>query len=467
MATATNSCRICEVRHVTKPSVVWCPECDEGFCSDCVEHHSLAKATRHHKTITIAEYQMLPPDVLQIPQSCTNHGEKFLLYCIDHGMPCCGKCAIEGHKGCNKIVNLDDIIKNAKTSASFYEIEETLAEVMDNIKVILTIYRKILLHYQKTGSRLKSRFRKFVLRSIPTSIKCRITVVSKPTKAALRGRKKKQAQIDIPKEQTNNIDNITARLQQTIKTTATKVRGYCILSDGRMAFTCYERYNLILINVDGSNAFEVAIPGAYDVAKGATDNTVIVSSSDILKSGISIVDIQDKEIRKFIYVDSQCYSLAERNGHVICCSLSGMKMLNLHTEVISTITTEGVSSTSYIDTNGKNIYFTSYYGYSVTCCDFQGVIKLTFEESTILKNPRGISVDNDGFVYVISKYSVILISPCGAAGIQKKLVDEIREVEETERRNVAQLVETLEEKGNNLTKYQHSIVNIKQHASDL
>lgn len=64
MATATNSCRICEVRHVTKPSVVWFPECDEGFCSDCVEHHSLAKATRHHKTITIAEYQMLPPDVL-------------------------------------------------------------------------------------------------------------------------------------------------------------------------------------------------------------------------------------------------------------------------------------------------------------------------------------------------------------------------------------------------------------------
>lgn len=240
-----------------------------------------------------------------------------------------------------------------------------------------------------------------------------IAVVSKPTKAALRGRKKKQAQIDIPKEQTNNIDNITARLQQTIKTTATKVRGCCILSDGRMAFTCYERYNLILINVDGSNAFEVAIPGAYDVAKGATDNTVIVSSSDILKSGISIVDIQDKEIRKFIYVDSQCYSLAERNGHVICCSLSGMKMLNLHTEVISTITTEGVSSTSYIDTNGKNICFTSYCGYSVTCCDFQGVIKWTFEESTILKNPRGISVDNDGFVYVISKYSVILISPCG------------------------------------------------------
>ncbi|CAG2255310.1 unnamed protein product [Mytilus edulis] len=141
MASSANACGICELRHVTKQTEAWCPDCDEGFCSICVEHHSLTKATKQHKTIPMAEYQMLPPDVLQIPQSCTKHDEKFLLYCKDHDMPCCGKCANEVHKVCNEVVNLDDIIKNANTSISFQGIEETLNEVVDNIKELTKLYR--------------------------------------------------------------------------------------------------------------------------------------------------------------------------------------------------------------------------------------------------------------------------------------------------------------------------------------
>lgn len=141
MTSAVNICGICDLRHVSKPFVDWCPECEEGFCSGCVEHHSLAKATRHHKTIPIAEYQKIPPDVLQIPQACTKHDEKLLLYCKDHETPCCGKCANESHKKCQEVVNLDDIIKNAKTSTTFQEIEEKLAEVVNNIQEIQKVYK--------------------------------------------------------------------------------------------------------------------------------------------------------------------------------------------------------------------------------------------------------------------------------------------------------------------------------------
>ncbi|CAC5410601.1 unnamed protein product [Mytilus coruscus] len=515
MATAKNNCSICDLRHVTNPSVAWCPDCDEGFCSGCVEHHSLAKASRHHKTMSMAEYQMLPPDVLQIPQSCTTHDEKFLLYCKHHEMPCCGKCANEVHKGCHEVVNLDDIIKNAKTSSSFQEIEETIAEVIDNMKEILKIYRrnittlsenrkqiekqiqdirfKIDTHLNKIHKKLVDELQeveetekrkvsqlvktledkennltmyqnsisnikhhasdlqtfmsikqiekdlaneeefyqscldgdkvntKVITSSIDESVETitknvqqfgEIAVIFKPTKAALLERKKKQAQIFIPKIRTKTIENITAGLQDTIKTTSKDVKGCCILPDGRMAFTCSERSKLILKKADGSVDFEINVLGAYDVANGTTDNTVIVSSY-VIKSGISVVDIQDRKIMKFIPVEDQCFSAVEWDGHVIFCTLSEMKMLNLHTETVNTIKTEGISSASYIDTNGKNIYYTSYYGNSVTCCDFQGVIKWTFEDSTILRNPRGISVDNDDYVFVISKNSVIIISPCG------------------------------------------------------
>ncbi|XP_052067456.1 uncharacterized protein LOC127706811 [Mytilus californianus] len=240
-----------------------------------------------------------------------------------------------------------------------------------------------------------------------------IVVVVKPTKAIIRERMKRQAQIIIPKIQTKSIDNITAQLQQTIKMTSKDVRGCCILPDGRMAFTCTERRKLILMKANGTKDFEMKLLGAYDVANGTKDNTVIVSSC-LRKSGISIVDIQDRKIKKFIPDEYQCFGLVERNGNVIFCS-GFLKMLNLHTETVRTIKTGNVSSFSYVDTNGKNIYYTntSNSGHSVTCCDFQGVIKWTFKDENILKNTLRISVDEDGFAFVLSNNSVVLISPCG------------------------------------------------------
>ncbi|XP_071123697.1 tripartite motif-containing protein 5-like [Mytilus edulis] len=515
MATAKKNCSICELRHVTNPSVSWCPECDEGFCSGCVEHHSLAKASRHHKTIPMAEYQMLPPDVLQILQSCTKHDEKFLLYCKDHELPCCGKCAIEVHKGCHEVVNLDDIIKNAKTSTSFQEVEETLDEFVANIKEIQKVYRrnittlsenrkdiekqiqeirfKIDTHLNQLQKKLvdelqeveetetrkvsqliktleekennltkyqilianikhhASNLQTFMsikqieqdlanedefIQSCLEGVKVKtrvitskieknvetfkknvqkfgeITVVIKPTKADLRERKKMQAQKVIPKVQPKPSDNIKTRLQDTIQTTLYNVSGCCILPDGRMAFTCFRKEMLILIKADGTKDFEILVTGAYDVTNGITNNTVIVSSC-VSKKGINIVDIQYRKIRKYIPVQSNCYGLVERNGSVIFCTVSEIKILNIQTETVNTISIPNLSTFSCVDTNRTNMYYTSYSDHSVTCSDFQGAVKWAFKDENILKNPVGITVDDDDFLFVISKKSVVLISLCG------------------------------------------------------
>ena len=37
MATSTVACNVCSMGHIIKSSVVWCSECDEGFCTDCKE----------------------------------------------------------------------------------------------------------------------------------------------------------------------------------------------------------------------------------------------------------------------------------------------------------------------------------------------------------------------------------------------------------------------------------------------
>ncbi|XP_071121824.1 uncharacterized protein [Mytilus edulis] len=515
MASAAHVCGICDLRHVTKPSVAWCPECDEGFCSDCEEHHSLSKATRHHKTMKIAEYQTLPQDVLQITQSCTKHNEKLILYCRDHETPCCGKCVNEGHKGCNKVVNLDDIVKNAKTSTSFQEIEETLVELLDNIKEIQNTYKENLTNLSESRNQIEKQIQdirskidthlntiqkklidavnkveeteikkvrllvktleekenhltkyqnsianikqhasdlqtfmsirqieqdlsknnefiqscvngdavntRIITCSIDKSIETitrsvqrfgEIAVVVRPTKAALRDRKKTQAQMIIPQLPTKSIDNVTALLQQTIKTTSKNVRGCCILPDGRLALTCSDRDMLILIKADGCKDFEMQLPGAFDVTNGTRDNILIVSSN-IKKKGLSIIDIKIRAITKFIPIKYKCYGVVVHNDNVIFCTESELKILNLQTESINTITNENMSEFSCVDTNGKYIYYTALYEDSVTCCDFKGVIQWTFTDKKNIISPRGIALNDDGFVFVSSTNLVVLISPCG------------------------------------------------------
>ncbi|XP_076115853.1 uncharacterized protein LOC143083476 [Mytilus galloprovincialis] len=136
MATSTNNCGVCELRHITKPSVVWCTECDEGLCPECQEHHSLSKGTRNHGVIPITEYTKLPAAVLMISQNCSKHDKKYQMYCQKHECPCCSKCIVESHKDCRDIVELDDVIYNVKTSNAMCEIEETLVEVAENLQKI-------------------------------------------------------------------------------------------------------------------------------------------------------------------------------------------------------------------------------------------------------------------------------------------------------------------------------------------
>ncbi|CAG2231477.1 unnamed protein product [Mytilus edulis] len=160
MAASSQSCGVCDLRHITKPCIVWCTECDEGLCSECKEHHSLSKSSRSHSVIPIAEYLKLPADVLKITQYCSKHDEKFQIYCQKHECPCCSKCIVESHKVCQDIVNLDDVIQNAKTSNALSEIEETLVEVTENLQKIRQHQQNNLLTFKEKRKEIEKELKK-------------------------------------------------------------------------------------------------------------------------------------------------------------------------------------------------------------------------------------------------------------------------------------------------------------------
>jgi hypothetical protein len=48
-----------------------CPECEEGLCSECLNHHSVSKCTKSNEVISIENYHKLPQSVSKIVQHCT------------------------------------------------------------------------------------------------------------------------------------------------------------------------------------------------------------------------------------------------------------------------------------------------------------------------------------------------------------------------------------------------------------
>ena len=133
MSTSPSFCGICDIRHISKPSAVWCLDCDEGLCAECIEYHSSVKPSRGHTTISIEEYQKLPSFVLEIKEHCNEHHEKFKLYCKQHGCPCCGVCMVETHSDCSDVAILENTVKGVKLSAIFNEIEQLISEMTETI----------------------------------------------------------------------------------------------------------------------------------------------------------------------------------------------------------------------------------------------------------------------------------------------------------------------------------------------
>jgi len=109
-------CGICEAQHITKHADHWCPECDEGLCADCENHHKISKGTRNHGIISIENYQKLPSCISEIGHHCKDHDMKYTHFCQFHDKPCCPDCISTNHKDCAELLSIREIIKTSKTS---------------------------------------------------------------------------------------------------------------------------------------------------------------------------------------------------------------------------------------------------------------------------------------------------------------------------------------------------------------
>ncbi|CAC5410233.1 unnamed protein product [Mytilus coruscus] len=126
-------CGICDAQHVTKCADFWCPECDDGLCTECKTHHSFSKSSRHHDVISLENYIKLPTDISSIFHHCTEHEKKFYIYCPHHDLFCCHLCLSTSHKECTGMLSVEEIAKTSKSSGLLESLQKSLEDMKSNI----------------------------------------------------------------------------------------------------------------------------------------------------------------------------------------------------------------------------------------------------------------------------------------------------------------------------------------------
>ena len=259
------------------------------------------------------------------------------------------------------------------------------------------------------------------LKNLTTSIQSfgEVVVESKPCELTLARKKDKQAQIMLADLPPMSVDNIHLNLTQKVKTKVKGIRGCSLLPDGRMVCSCYENHIVIFFNKEGVELFQIGQDQigsyTYDTLYIKEENSLAVSSGSGDKRCITIINIESKKVRTTISMNTSICGMAIRGRTIYYCTGSkGLKMLNLNDKSVGNIGRK-MSSTPYIATFGDKLYYTNWKTHTVTCCDLQGTIQWEFKDERVLKCPLGISVDNDGNLYVAGHDSinVVVISPDG------------------------------------------------------
>jgi DNA-binding beta-propeller fold protein YncE len=252
-----------------------------------------------------------------------------------------------------------------------------------------------------------------------------VSIETSPPSVAIKAMKAKQAQIMsvIQPPSVKSINNIKLTLHATFD--IPKVKGNnditgCIVSpNGKIIFVDYYNRRLLILNEDGTldNELTCLPMNSFDVTC-LDDTTVAVSTGN----GIEIININSRKTERHIKTSLPCYGITYHNGVLLWCEYQrGIQMMKLSDDRVTTLVKQSnLSYDSYITTCGDKIYQTNCSSSTVTCYTIKGEKLWEFEDVSVVKDPRGVTVDNNSNAYTTSRNSnkVVVLEPDGRQGRQ-------------------------------------------------
>jgi hypothetical protein len=241
-----------------------------------------------------------------------------------------------------------------------------------------------------------------------------------PPAINIKREKAKQAQIMTitPPVRNVSIQDINLVLLRKKERLSNNIRGCTITPNGKFIFADYGKKGLHILNEDWtSDNLDTKLPDirdAYDVT--CIDDTRLVISTGRHQQ-ISIINITSKKIETIINTSSWCYGITYNEGSLLFCEKSkGISRVQLSDNSISLLLKqEKFPDCAYAVTSGDNLYHTNPKTNTVNCYKINGDKLWEFRDVAIITEPRGVAVDRELNVYVVSRgnNSVVVISPDG------------------------------------------------------
>lgn len=257
-----------------------------------------------------------------------------------------------------------------------------------------------------------------VLEELTTPLKTfgKVHVGSSACGVSIQNKRNMQAQISVPPS-ANQFDRTSLKLIQRIQGIHkySYFRGCTFLPDGKLVLACVMNKQVRVVNPDGTKHFDLKLP-VWDVVYIGDNAVAVTSGREQAPNLIRIFDVKNGKVMKRLNVNSNNNGVTLNDGRLIyIAGDKEIKMVSLSDESITSITTSEMSRNGNVASLGNKLFYTNHKNDNVTCCDFGGNTLWIFRESSALSGPIGISVDNDGNVYVTgaNSHSVVVISPDG------------------------------------------------------
>ncbi|CAG2200590.1 unnamed protein product [Mytilus edulis] len=334
MASNWSVCGVCDYRHITKPSVVWCSECDEGLCDECKDHHSISKGTRNHDTVSITTYQKLPNETSNKPgrqfgvnQEKSREIEKEVLETRTrinlHLDTLQGAILMDlktrEEEESNKIrrilksmrdkekeiakhqTNIGNIKQYAPELQTFFALKHIEKDVVAEEEYIHSILKRdganqIDISYKNNPSLqgLLSAIQKFG-DVVVTADSCTIPLLKQ---------KDRQAQMMVAVTPLT-INSLTPTLQQTLDSNQIIATGCSFLPDCKIVLASLAKETIEVFKPDGSLDFDIGNFGQVFDVTFIRENTVAVTSGyekDCIQ--INLIILKTRKVRKTLKVNS-------------------------------------------------------------------------------------------------------------------------------------------------------------------
>jgi DNA-binding beta-propeller fold protein YncE len=254
-----------------------------------------------------------------------------------------------------------------------------------------------------------------------------ISIETSSPSVVIKTMKSKQAQIMsvIQPPSVKSINDIKLTLHNTFDipkgNNNITITGCIVCPNDKMILVdcCWNNRRLIVLNDDGTLDKVILCSMSYTFDVTYLDNKTVAVSS---YNGIQIINIDTNETERRINTSERCYGITYHNGVLLWCEYSsGIQMMKLSDGRVTTLVKQSnLPSDSYITTCREKIYQTNPNTNTVTCYTIKGDKLWEFKDASLLKDPRGVTVDNYDNVYVTSIRfkGVVVLEPDGSQGRQ-------------------------------------------------